>query len=102
MKYKIELTQNFYPDRRNFLTPGPYRVPEDISEAIAERALSEGAAKRLEVSKPKTTFPAAKAIVAAPENKARVGWSMRGGGNGSVSDATSGGSGSGPKGSGSK
>jgi hypothetical protein len=76
MKFKIELTQNFRP-RGGFYTPGIYRVPEDLSEDLAEQAVNEGGAKRLEklatfpAPKPKFAY-STKVLPAAPENKSEV------------------------------
>lgn len=46
MKYKIELTANWRP-KGQFYTPGPYRVPEDLSEDRAQEALKAGVAKKV-------------------------------------------------------
>jgi hypothetical protein len=77
MKYKIELTENFRPDKRSFYTPGTYRVPEDLSEELAEQAVNEGGAKRLESPAKFRPFfgkrpGIGKALGPAPENKAAV------------------------------
>lgn len=50
MKFRLELDQNWRPDRRRFFTPGAYRVPEDMSEADAELAIKAGA-RRVEAEK---------------------------------------------------
>lgn len=69
--------------RHRFLSPGPYRVPRDISPALAERAIAEGFADR--IPEPRPAKPAkpveAEAVEEertprrrkgpAPENKAR-------------------------------
>ncbi len=65
MKYKIEVFKNWHFHRGRFLTPGTYRVPEDVPEAIAKRAIEDGAQK---ISRRKTPAPENKAVKVA-ENK---------------------------------
>jgi len=48
MKYKIEITgAKMWRHGRSILGTGVYRVPEDISEAMAQAALEEGAAVKV-------------------------------------------------------
>jgi len=97
MKYKIELTENWRPDRRSFFTPGVYRVPEDFSETMAERAVKEGGARRLESSAkfpaPKPKFTISNKIAVPPENKQELVGAVRRGRNRAGTDAGSGGDG---------
>lgn len=64
MAYSIEVMRNWHSNRTHFLTPGTYRVPEDVSDEMAARAIDEKAAKRV--------GPVAASVVRkmpAPENK---------------------------------
>lgn len=79
MKYWIIFDQPWRPGGREFgrsrlIHAGRYAVPEHITDALASRAIDEGAARREDVkaertAKPKTQF----AKGPAPENKALVG-----------------------------
>ncbi len=63
------------PEHGRLFHFGTYRVPEDIPEALAQRAVAEGVAVIVEEAerqvrrKPLTSSPN-KALGAAPENKA--------------------------------
>lgn len=60
MKYELIVFKNWHFDRTKFLTPATYRVPEEVSEEMAERAIKENAGKRIDRMKLKAP---------APENK---------------------------------
>jgi hypothetical protein len=65
--YEITLHANWRPDHR-LLHPGHYRIPEDISDELAQRAIAEaGATRRTPV---KTPAPANKTRAASPQQKA--------------------------------
>ncbi len=67
MGYKITLPNTWLVGRRSFY-PGVYRVPEDMPDDLAVRALEEANAERLgEAPKPKRFTGRKKP---APENKA--------------------------------
>jgi hypothetical protein len=66
MRYVVELMENYRPDRNTLIMAGPYRVPEDMTDEMAERAIAHGA-KRIEM----------KAKGAAPENKLRASRASR-------------------------
>lgn len=65
---------------RTTLAPGTYAVPEALSHAVAERALAEGVAKRIDTPRPsaavvqrKAPVRKKKALGPAPENKSALG-----------------------------
>jgi len=70
MDYKLRIlrTWRYSPNGQAMaeLAAGDYRVPEDVNEKTAERAIKQGIGKRLEVNK---RAPSNKALHAAPENK---------------------------------
>lgn len=81
MKYKVELFANLRIGREVFY-PGVYRVPTDMTDEIAKRAIEHGAARidppapvpgqsayARRVPRRKTPAPENKALEAAPENK---------------------------------
>lgn len=75
MKYKIELHKNWPFRRREVKNPGIYRVPEDMDEATAERAIREAGASKFEEvrrgyrPKVKAKVETDTKAVEAPENK---------------------------------
>ena len=67
MQYEIEITAVWrWHDVRDPFWPGVYRVPTDVSEALAQRALRQGIARK--VSR-KSGPPENKAQPSAPEDK---------------------------------
>lgn len=68
MDYEITLHENWRPGDGRLLHPGHYRVPEDMSEEFAQRAIAEGGATR-KAEPPKPPAPLNKARRAAPETK---------------------------------
>ena len=53
---KILMHRIWRYNRHRFLMPGPYRVPQDISPELAERAVAEGFADKIQ--DPKSANPA--------------------------------------------
>jgi len=76
MKFTLRLENNFRPDERTLIHTGDYRVPEDMSEAMAQLAISAGAVVikgAKETSDPASSGePMRKRKGPAPENKARA------------------------------
>lgn len=52
MDFKIVLQKNWRWRRDQMFTPGTYRVPEDMSEEMARRAVKEEGAVKVELPKP--------------------------------------------------
>lgn len=52
MDYEITLHDNWRPGNGRLLHPGTYRIPEDLSEEMADRAIAEAGATRKESQKP--------------------------------------------------
>lgn len=89
MDYEIKTDRAWryrHPKRgREELAPGTYRVPEDLPEAVARRAIDEGVAIKSVIARPSDVDPVqrtsapvrrtrkAKAKGPAPENRALFG-----------------------------
>jgi len=69
MKYALAVTRNCLPGRNRLITPGKYRVPEDVSEADADKVIGLGSAVKIERQAKKKPAPKNKSLSAAPENK---------------------------------
>jgi hypothetical protein len=64
----IRFADNWRPDERTLIHSGDYRVPSDLSEELAQRAVEDGVAEVVKVAKP-AAEPAQAAEPAAPAEK---------------------------------
>jgi hypothetical protein len=66
---------NWRPDAATLISTGDYRIPTDMSEELAERALAEGAAALL--SEEPETKPSTAALETKPARRVRDTKSIR-------------------------
>lgn len=58
MKYVIRFETNWRPDERTLLGSGDYRVPLDMSDELAQRAIAEGVAEYRDAEPARSAEPA--------------------------------------------